>query len=52
MLKESLKLKADKIEIIETRNYADEMIAVDHKDWMEHFKLLKTELGHFRTEYD
>ena len=28
------------------------MIAVDHKDWMEHFKLHKTELGHFRTEYD
>lgn len=52
MLKESMKLKAEKIEVVQARQYSDDQIALDRKDWTKRIDQLSNEIGHFRTDFE
>ena len=52
MLKESMKLKADKIEVESLRQYVDQQDEKQHKAWILRSEQLSTEIGYFRTDFD
>ena len=52
LLKEQIKTKGEKVELESLRKYVDQQDDTHHKSLTKITDGLRTEIGHFRTEFD
>jgi len=52
LLKEAIKHKVDKVELESLRKYVDQQDDTHHKNLTKVIESLRTEIGHFRTEFE
>lgn len=47
-----MKNKADKIEVVQAKQYSDDQIAIERKDWTKRIEQLSNEIGHVKADFD